>query len=174
MRVCARTRHSPLATRHSPLATPMTELSRTKFLQSMPEVVVPKLPASLQSIQSRQPWRWLIQFHFGEPALHYEISPAQRHQGWELGLHCEAKDKALNRFLLQGFRRHLFEIKSTLGESVEAEMWDRGWTKIYEIYPAQSLTPAYQAALGARLANIIICLHPIYADLRASVARLYR
>ena len=152
----------------------MAELSRNKFLQSLPGVVVVKLPASLQTIQSRQPWQWLLQFHFGEPALHYEISPALRRPGWELGFHFEAKDSELNRFLLKGFRRHLFEIKSTLGEQIEAEMWDRGWAKIYEVYPHKQLTPAYQAAVGARLAEIIICLHPIYADLRAAVARVYR
>ncbi len=152
----------------------MAELSRNKFLQTLPEVVTPRLPASLQSIQTRQPWRWLIQFHFGEPALHYEVSPALRHPGRELGFHCEAHDTELNRFLLKGFRRHLFELKMALGEHIEAEMWDRGWTKIYEVYPMQTLTPAYQAAVGARLADIIICLHPIYAELRAAVARVYR
>lgn len=151
----------------------MAELSRNKFLQTLPEVVTPRLPASLQSIQTRQPWRWLIQFHFGEPALHYEVSPALRRPGWELGFHCESSDARLNRFLLIGFRRHLFEIKATLGEHMEAEMWDRGWSKIYEVYPVQELTPAYQAAVGARLADIIICLHPIYAELRAVVAGVY-
>jgi hypothetical protein len=94
--------------------------------------------------------------------------------GWELGFHCEARDKHLNRFLLDGFRRHLFEIKDTLGEQVEAEMWDRGWTKIYEVHPDADLTTNYQQKIGRRLAEIIICLHPIYVDLRGRVARVYR
>jgi hypothetical protein len=86
----------------------------------------------LQGIKVKQPWRWLIQFHYGEPWLHYEVSRPRNHAGLELGFHCESRDKDLNRFLLLGFRHHLFEIKDTLGESIEAEMWDRGWTKIYE------------------------------------------
>lgn len=95
-------------------------------------------------------------------------------QGLGLGFHCEARYKDLNRFLLKGFRRNLFEIKAELGESIEAEMWDRGWTKIYEILPEAELTPEYQAKVGARLAEFIICLHPIYVQLRNDVAQIHR
>jgi len=152
----------------------MTALSRNKFLQTLPDVVIPLLPESLQSIQHRQPWSWLVQFHYGEPRLHYEVAKAVRRDGWELGFHCEARDKHLNRVLLDGFRRHLFEIKDTLGESMEAEMWDRGWTKIYEVYPDAGLTTDYQLEIGRRLAEIIACLHPIYVEQRSQVSQVYR
>jgi hypothetical protein len=152
----------------------MSSLSRNKFLQTLPDVVIPHLPPPLQGIKHRQPWGWLVQFHYGEPRLHYEISPAFRLGGWELGFHCEAADKQLNRLLLTGFRRHLFEIKDVLGERIEAEMWDRGWTKIYELYPEGELTSDYQAQIGRRLADIITCLHPIYAELRNDAAQIYR
>jgi hypothetical protein len=75
---------------------------------------------------------------------------------------------------LAGFRRHLFEIKDTLGESIEAEMWDKGWTKIYEVYPAAPLTTAYQVEIGRRLADIITCIHPVFIELRQAAARIYR
>jgi len=149
-------------------------LSYNAFLKTLPQYVLPHLPGSLQGIQIRQPWRWLLQFHYGEPRLHYEVSRPQGVEGLELGFHCEARDKDLNRYLLKGFRRHLFEIKAELGESVEAEMWDRGWTKIYEVLPAAELTPEYQAEVGGRLAQFIICLHPIYVQLRNDVARVHR
>jgi hypothetical protein len=152
----------------------MTSLSRQKFLQGLPEVVRAQLPLELRGIQARQPWGWLVQFHYGEPRLHYEVSPAVRVGGWEVGFHCEAKDSHLNRLLLNGFRRHLFEIKETLGERIEAEMWDRGWTKIYEVVPEEELTEAYQARIGGRVAAIIICLHPIFVSLRNDVAEIYR
>jgi hypothetical protein len=150
------------------------KLSHLQFLAGLPETVRPHLPLALQKIESRQPYRWLVQFHYGEPWLHYEVSSAKYHQGWELGFHCESRDKRLNRYLLDGFRRHLFEIKDMLGEQIEAEMWDRGWTKIYEVYPPDALTPAFQAIVGKRLADFIICLHPIYVDLRNEVAQSYR
>jgi hypothetical protein len=153
----------------------MGKLSQTNFLKTMPEAVIPHLPAHLgQKIQTRQPWRWLIQFHFGETRLHYEISPISKRDVWELGFHWEAGDTTLNRYLLTGFRRHLFEIKAELGARIEAEMWDKGWAKIYEVYPSEELITEFQAKVGARMAQMITSLHPIYVRLRQDVARVHR
>ena len=112
--------------------------------------------------------------HFGETRLHYELSRVPRRDAWELGFHFESSDKQLNRFLLQGFRRHLFEIKDVLGEQVEAEMWDKGWSKIYEVIPIEPFTEAHQQEIGRRLAEIISCLHPIFVDLRSQAAWIKR
>ncbi len=152
----------------------MKTMSHKKFLQTLPDRVIPQLPQTLQSIQVRQPWRWIVQFHFGETKLHYELSRVARRDAWEIGFHFESRDKQLNRFLLTGFRRHLFEIKDTLGESFEAEMWDKGWTKIYEVVPAEPYTEEHQAQIGYRLAEVIACLHPIFVDLRQQAARIKR
>ena len=156
----------------------MNTLSRTAFIKSLPDALRPLLPIALQGFHVRYPWS-LLQIHYGEPSLHYEVghySPqaGRNVAGWELGFHCESRDRHLNVLLLQGFRHHLFEIKETLGESVEAEMWDRGWTKIYEVYPDEPLTEAYRAAVAGRLAGIMACLHPIFVDLRRSAAEIYR
>lgn len=152
----------------------MTKLSHTQFLKTLPELVIARLPEPLQGIRVHQPYRWLIQFNYGEQRLHYEVSSAKHRSGWELGFHCEARDRNLNRYLLMGFRRHLFEIKDVLGPTVEAEMWDKGWTKIYEVYPAGELNKTYQEALARRMAEFIVCLHPIYVKLRNDVAKNYR
>jgi hypothetical protein len=149
-------------------------LSRRDFIRKLPDSLIPNLPVSLQGIKVRQPWGYLIQFHYGEPWLHYEVSRAVNRNGYELGFHCESKDKDLNRYLLFGFRQHLFEIKDELGDSVEAEMWDRGWTKIYEVIPEEALTADYQMRIALRMVRIIVCLHPIYVELRGHVARAYR
>lgn len=149
-------------------------LSYRRFLNTLPDHVIPLLPSQLQGIKIRQPWRWLIQLHYGEPRLHYEVSRPRNRQMLELGFHCEARDRQLNRFLLDGFRHHLFEIKDTLGEGVEAEMWDKGWTKIYELYPMAELSQEFQREVGRRLAKFITELHPIYTALRGEVASVYR
>jgi hypothetical protein len=157
----------------------MTTLSQSAFIETLPAALGPYLPEPLRGFQVRRPWRTLLQIHYGEASLHYEVGhvsqrPGQRIQGWELGFHFEARDHDLNRYLLDGFRRHLFEIKSTLGESIEAEMWDRGWTKIYEVYPEEPLTVEYRQRVAGRLAAIITCLHPIFVDLRRDVVQIYR
>lgn len=149
-------------------------LSYQDFLKTLPESLIPLLPPSLQGIKVRQPWRWLIQFHYGEPWLHYEVSRPPGVMGLELGFHCESRDKELNLYLLKGIRRNLFEIKAELGESIEAEMWDRGWAKIYEVFPGSEFTTEYQLTVARRLVEFISCIHSIYVDLRNKVARIYR
>lgn len=159
---------------HTRETQPKQLLSSAEFLRTMPAALVSRLPAHLQGIHSRQPFRWLVQFHFGEPRLHYEVSPAWQRAGWELGLHFEAEDKNLNRYLLIGFRRHLAEVKDRLGESMEAEMWTHGWTKVYDVLPQGQLTIEYQGRAADRLSEIIVCLQPIFAELRDDVKRIYR
>jgi hypothetical protein len=146
----------------------MAQLSQTQFLKTLPQVVMPKLSVHLGPMQVRQPWGFLVQFHFGEPNLHYEVVKAYRTGGYEIGLHFEDKSHELNRFLLNGFRRHLFEIKDTLGAGVEAEMWDRGWTKVYEVIPEEPLTSEYQERVATRLVAMMSCLQPILVGLRAA------
>jgi hypothetical protein len=141
-------------------------LSLNEFLRTLPGVTIPHLPPDLRGIQVRQPWRWLLQLHYGDPSLHFEVSHISRLNGWELGFHCESRDHELNLSLIRGFQSHLAEIKDTLGEQIEAEMWDKGWTKIYEVYPSRTTTTEYQAAVGRRLAQIIACLQPIFIDLQ--------
>ncbi len=153
----------------------MAALSQKDFLRTLPDIVFSHLPRQLRDhIQVRQPWQGLVQFHFGEPRLHYEVSKAAGRLGWEIGFHCEARDKHLNRLLLDGFRRNLFEIKDMLGETVEAEMWDRGWTKIYEVFPDAPISTEYQAQIGGRLAEVIVCLHPVFVELRGNVRAVHR
>lgn len=144
-------------------------LSQTDFLRTLPGLTIPHLSAELQGIQVRQPWQWLVQLHYGDPSLHFEVTHISRLNGWELGFHCESRDYRLNRLLLKGFQSHLVEIKHTLGDQIEAEMWDKGWTKIYEVYPGETTTMEYQAAVGRRLAQIIACLQPIFVDLRLGI-----
>ena len=144
----------------------MSLLSYNKFLKELPDLVLPAVPAAIRrNLQVRQPFRAIIQFYDTEPRLHYEVGRAWRHPGLELGFHFESRDKALNRKLLLGFRRHLFEVKDNLGEQVEAEMWDRGWSKVYEVLPASQYTTEFHHEVARRMAQLITTLHPIYTDI---------
>ena len=83
----------------------------------------------------------------------------------EIGLHFESRNAAANEQLLEGFMRHLFEIKAELGDGIEAEMWDRGWTKVYETIPMETFDAAYVDRVAARLAQLIMAMQPILAEL---------
>lgn len=152
----------------------MATLRFPEFLRTLPPLVLPHLPPALRGIQVHQPWQWIIQFHFGEPRLHYEVSRVAGQERLELGFHFEAKDTALNSYLLRGFDHHLVELHDLLGSAVTAEVWDKGWTKVYELYPASELTSEHQTAVAQKLGRFITCAHPIFVDLRREVAKAYR
>ena len=92
----------------------------------------------------------------------------------ELAFHFESKDKRLNRYMLTGLRRHLCEIKDNLGEQVEAEMWDRGWTKIYERFDGEPISESYQTAVAHRMATFITEIHPFFVQLRRDINQINR
>ena len=153
----------------------MITYSFPQFLHSLPPLVIPQLSPPLpQAVQVRQPFKWLVQFHFGEPRLHYEVSRVSGQAVLELGLHFEATDSRLNGYLCRGFDHHLVEIQHTLGGGITAEPWDNGWAKVYELYPAPVLDTAGLHQVATRMAQLINGLHPFYAALRGDVAQVYR
>ena len=86
----------------------------------------------------------------------------------EIGLHFESRASEVNAHLLDDFMQHLFEIKAELGDHVEAEMWDRGWTKVYETIPLEAFNEDYVKRVADRLAKIMVVLQPIYEAVNGS------
>jgi hypothetical protein len=132
------------------------------FFNALPEATRPRLPKALQPFKAMRR-SWLAQLYYVDPMLHYEVwNLGARRGGLEVGLHFESKNAVENERLLVGFQSHLFEIKAELGESVEAEAWDKGWTKVYEVIPLEPFTPDYLERVTARLAEMIVVMQPIF------------
>jgi hypothetical protein len=136
-----------------------------EFMRALPDAVRPRLPVELQGFQW-QARSWLVQLYYSDPRLHFEVwwLPDQRAKRLELGLHFESRDAALNERLLQRFLAHLFEVKDALGQGVEAEMWDKGWTKVYEVRPIEGFDRETLDAVAVRMAQVITVLQPILED----------
>ncbi len=145
------------------MATP--RFASTQFMQALPGAVRPLVPPELRRFKSSVRG-WLCQLHYTDPRLHYEVWNMGERRGLiEIGLHFESRNAAENRDLLMGFSRRMVEVKAELGEQWEAEMWDKGWTKVYETVPYASFTEELLAAIAARLARAIIVLQPIWDEL---------
>ena len=65
--------------------------------------------------------------------------------------------------------RYLIEIKAELGDGFEAEMWDRGWTKVYETIPMETFDEAYVDRVATRLAQVIMVMQPILEEISQPV-----
>jgi hypothetical protein len=137
----------------------------TDFMRALPDAVRPKLPKKLQTFKTNvRPW--LAQFYYTQTLLHYEVVTLGERRGvLEIGLHFEDRHHDVNARLLDGFMQHLFEIKAELGDQVEAEMWDKGWTKVYETIELETFNEDYVDRVAARLAKMIVVLQPILEKL---------
>ena len=135
------------------------------FMRAIPAATRAKLPRKLQAFKTlTRPW--LVQLAYADPLLHYEVATLGERRGvLEIGLHFESRNPEVNARLLNGFQRHLFEIKAELGDSFEAEMWDKGWTKVYETIPLETYDEAYVERVAERLAHVIVVLQPMLDQL---------
>lgn len=149
----------------------MPVLKYTKFMQGLPPLLKKQVTGTDFEYFHVGETRWLFQVYYGKDRrIHYEVSriSARLGQMLEIGLHFESKDKQLNQFLLDNFSRYILEIREALGNQVVAEMWDRGWTKIYEAYPNEELTTDVQQFTAERLATFISVIQPLYEHIRQS------
>jgi hypothetical protein len=113
--------------------------------------------------------RWFCQVYFGrDRRIHYEVSRPWSRSGRqiEIGLHFESQDKDRNRALVAAFDRHLLEIHAALGREVKAEIWDKGWAKVYEIHPDTDLSESLAHDITQRLAEFIAVMEPIYQSIQ--------
>lgn len=135
-----------------------------ELMRAIPPATRAKLPKKLQNfkVATRS---WLVQLYYADPLLHYEVVTLGVKRGQlELGLHFESRNPATNAQLLDGMARYLIEIKAELGDSFEAEMWDRGWTKVYETIPMETFDEAYVDRVATRLAQVIVVMQPILEE----------
>lgn len=139
----------------------------SEFMSAVPDAVNRCLPTSLQLRRGRL-WSFGVQLYDDDPRFHYEVArvPVRLGDRLELGLHFESRNATDNRRLLDGFAVRMIEIKAELGEDVEAEMWDRGWTKVYDTLPLETYSASYLLAVARRLAKMVTVLHPVYLATR--------
>ena len=137
----------------------------SEFMRAIPSAARAKLPKQWQNFKTHlRPW--LVQLSYGDPLLHYEVVTLGERRGvLEIGLHFESRDSTVNERLLDGFLQHLIEIKAELGESFEAEQWDKGWTKVYETIPLETFDEAYVDRVAGRLTRAIVVLQPIWEEI---------
>jgi hypothetical protein len=118
------------------------------------------LPPSLRTFRTWKRYT-LVQLYFRQRRIHYEVWVRGGNvHALEIGLHCEA-DAATNSRLLALFENHLFEIKDTLGEQVEAEQWTKSWTRVHELVPYEKLDEAAARLSAQRLAAMICLMQPL-------------
>ncbi len=108
------------------------ELATGDFLRGLLDAVRAQLSEELQSLEARQQGS-LIKLYAQDPAIHFELWLHRSRGRAELGLHFETRDPDRNRRLLEYVTDDLLFLKEALGHGLEAEPWDKGWTRLYQL-----------------------------------------
>lgn len=158
MRLTPTRRPRPAVRRRDP-----GELNTNDFLTHVLEQVRARLSPQLQELHS-QHLGWQVKLWADEPMIHFELWPHRARGRVELGLHFETRNPARNLCLLDCVAEELLFLKEALGQSLEAEPWDKGWTRLYITYPLERLSPDAAAHLAEVFATFIETLEPVRRD----------
>lgn len=128
------------------------------FFQALPLQVARSLPIELRGFEHRRV-HGVLKFHYGRPETHYEAWYHSSQGRVEVGLHFEG-GRELNQAGLEFFRARMVEVKGGL-PNAELEPWDRGWTRLYETFPAAGLDGEALERAVTGLAAYITTLQPL-------------
>jgi hypothetical protein len=136
------------------------ELVTAEFLRGLLEATHAQLPTDCQALQARQEGS-LVKLFAEDPAIHFELWLHHGRARAELGLHFETRDARRNQRMLEYVADEVLFLKEVLGNGLEAEPWDKGWTRVYLTRPLTRLDAGTQAQLATAFAQLIETLEPL-------------
>ncbi len=130
-------------------------LQARQFLFLAEELAMQRLPEPQRPPERNVMWT-ILQLHYGDPRLHFELQPRPARNDIELGLHFESSAE-LNEARALVIANGRGRIESTLGEPWELEEWTASWRRLHRTFRAESLTRTLAAEVAAEFAALITC-----------------
>jgi len=123
------------------------------FLASVRDKALAGLPDELRPPQSRIRYG-MLQLHYGDPRIHYEVWLVRKTGLIEVGLHFEA-DRDMNLARAEGLAQRVLELREFLGPDAEIEQWSPSWTRLHLTVPIRALDDALCDEVAGRLASLL-------------------
>ncbi|HEY7294104.1 MAG TPA: hypothetical protein VH916_03640 [Dehalococcoidia bacterium] len=123
------------------------------FLQLVLQRLEAITPPELRPWHARQRHA-MLQIHYGNPRVHYELWLQARGGRVELGLHFEDELERNQRWCAL-FADRVLELLEALGPSVELEEWTASWARLHLTVPLRTLDDAFVAELAERFGRLI-------------------
>ncbi len=133
-------------------------LQAREFLFLCEELAMKAVAPELRPPERKLMWT-ILQMHYGDPAVHFELQPMPARSQVELGLHLEGpleKNDAWAAMLAE----RACELLPALGEGWELEEWTASWRRLHRVFPFERLTRELASEVGAALARAVEVLGP--------------
>ena len=125
-----------------------------EFLHAVRDQALALVPESLRQPQARVVYG-MLQLHYGEPRIHYEVWLVRKTGRIEIGLHFE-DEREVNHAWASRLAERVFELRDALGPEADLEEWSPSWTRLHVTLPIDSLDERLCADVAGRLAALII------------------
>src|SRR5579883_820366 len=123
------------------------------FLQEVLSRLEAEVPSTLRPWQARQRHA-MLQIHYGNPRVHYELWLQSRSGRVEIGLHFEDEPERNQRWCAL-FAGRVLELLEALGPTVELEEWTASWARLHLTVPLRPLDDVFAADLAEHFGRLI-------------------
>jgi len=124
-----------------------------EFLHSVRDQALGLVPESLRQPQSRVVYG-MLQLHYGEPRIHYEVWLVRKTGRIEIGLHFEG-EREVNHAWAAQLAERVFEFQDALGPEADLEEWSPSWTRLHVTLPLGALDDRLCTDVAGRLAALL-------------------
>ncbi len=132
---------------------PGAVIKATEFIFVCEELALREAPAHLRPSQRKVMWT-ILQLHYGDPHVHYELQPQPARQSIELGLHFEGAAE-LNESRAMLLARDGHALASALGPEWELEEWTGSWRRLHRTWKTDALTQAIAEDVASELRKLV-------------------
>lgn len=136
----------------------MAGLKARDFLFAAEDAAIAALPCPPPP-ERRVMWT-ILQYHFGEAWLHYELHPQVSHRRVEVGLHFESSAEQSERAA-----RVIAEagpsLMASLGDGWELEEWTGSWRRLHRVLRFDALSDALAGEAAAAFSALIAETSPL-------------
>ena len=137
-------------------------LKAREWVFACEDLAMAALPAAFPRPQRHVEWT-MLQLHYGDPKVHFELQPMVARGRAELGLHFEGTVEA-NDLWAAHIACHSDEVVAGLGSEWELEEWTASWRRLHRVFPFEKLTTSLSREVGAELHRALITLQPLVAS----------
>jgi hypothetical protein len=130
-----------------------------EFLFYCEERAMASLPADFPRPERKVMWT-ILQLHFGQPNIHFELQPQPSRSMVELGLHFEAPVE-VNDYWAGVIAARAGELLPALGEAWELEAWTPSWRRLHRTFRFEALSRALADEVADEMAKAIQVLGPL-------------
>ena len=137
-------------------------LKAREFVFYCEDLAMASLPEGFPRPERKVMWT-ILQLHYGNPNVHFELQPHVGRGQVELGLHFEGPVEENDRWAAVVASK-TDEVLAALGPGWELEEWTTTWRRLHRVFHFEKLTTDLGREVAGEMAKLVTALQPLVAE----------